>query len=166
NRVPEYNYLKSEGIVLIDEIEAHLHPKWQRKIIPILREIFPNIQFFITTHSPQVISSIESSKIFPMENFTVTKFNFKTKGVDINTLLHSVFNTNERPQNFIVLLEEFDSKIENKAKAEELEGIIDQIKKLFNDDPGSTNIDSLITELQIRLEAYQFDLENETEAKG
>lgn len=161
NRLPEFNYLNSEGIVLIDEIGAHLHPKWQRKIIPILREIFPNIQFFITTHSPQVISSIESSKIFLMENFTVTKFNFKTKGVDTNTLLHTVFNTNERPQNFIVLLEEFDSKIENKAKAVELQEIIDQIKKLFNDDPGSTNTDSLITELQIRLEAYKFDLENE-----
>ena len=50
------NPLHGEGIVLIDEIELHLHPKWQREVINKLREVFPNIQFILTTHSPQVIS--------------------------------------------------------------------------------------------------------------
>ncbi|MEN6351348.1 MAG: AAA family ATPase [Syntrophomonas sp.] len=47
--------LKCGGIVLIDEIELHLHPEWQRIIVPALRKTFPNIQFIITTHSPQVL---------------------------------------------------------------------------------------------------------------
>lgn len=48
------------GIVLIDEIELHLHPKWQGKIVPVLMDTFPNIQFIITTHSPKVLSEIKN----------------------------------------------------------------------------------------------------------
>lgn len=49
---------KGEGVVLIDEIELHMHPDWQRKIIGKLRITFPNIQFIITTHSPQVLNEV------------------------------------------------------------------------------------------------------------
>ncbi|KIF53809.1 MULTISPECIES: AAA family ATPase [Vibrio harveyi group] len=51
-----------EGVVLIDEIDLHLHPKWQRKIVESLRNTFPNIQFVCTTHSPFIIQSIRSSE--------------------------------------------------------------------------------------------------------
>ena len=50
------NPLLGEGIVLIDEIELHMHPSWQRKILEVLKNTFPNIQFIITTHSPIVLS--------------------------------------------------------------------------------------------------------------
>lgn len=49
--------LEGDGIVLIDEIDLHLHPTWQRDVISRLQKIFPNCQFFITTHSPHVVSS-------------------------------------------------------------------------------------------------------------
>ena len=55
------NPLQGKGIVLIDEIELHLHPEWQKKILPTLSKIFPNIQFIITTHSPLVLSEIDDS---------------------------------------------------------------------------------------------------------
>lgn len=51
------------GIVLIDEIDLHLHPRWQRVIIPKLREHFPRVQFVVTTHSPFVMQSIEIGNI-------------------------------------------------------------------------------------------------------
>lgn len=51
--------VENEGIVLIDEIDLHLHPTWQMKILPLLAEALPNIQFFVTTHSPLVVGSIE-----------------------------------------------------------------------------------------------------------
>ena len=54
------NPLEGQGIVLIDEIELHLHPKWQREIIETFRTTFPNIQFIMTTHSPFVIQSVRS----------------------------------------------------------------------------------------------------------
>lgn len=51
------------GIVLIDEIDLHLHPKWQQQIIHSLRTIFPNIQFIISTHSPQVLATVPRSQV-------------------------------------------------------------------------------------------------------
>ncbi|ELI8010386.1 AAA family ATPase [Yersinia enterocolitica] len=57
------NPLHGQGIVLIDEVELHLHPEWQQNIISHLISTFPNIQFIITTHSPQVLSTISKQKI-------------------------------------------------------------------------------------------------------
>lgn len=54
------NPLEGEGIVLIDEIELHMHPNWQRRILHVLNEVFPNIQFIITTHSPQVLGEVNT----------------------------------------------------------------------------------------------------------
>lgn len=56
-----------EGIVLIDELETHLHIGLQKKILPFLTSFFPNIQFIVTTHSPFVINSIENVVIFDLE---------------------------------------------------------------------------------------------------
>ena len=50
--------LLTHGIVMIDEIDMHLHPEWQQTVLPDLQQAFPNIQFIVTTHSPQVLSSI------------------------------------------------------------------------------------------------------------
>lgn len=59
-----------EGIVLIDEIEAHLHLELQRKILPMLVTLFPNIQFIITTHSPFILNSIDNAVIYDLQNMT------------------------------------------------------------------------------------------------
>src|SRR5262249_26522975 len=49
-----HDALKENGVVLIDELDIHLHPMWQRQLPEILREVFPNVQFFVSTHSPLV----------------------------------------------------------------------------------------------------------------
>ena len=58
------NPLNGSGIVLIDEIDLHLHPKWQRMIVPKLLEVFPNCQFIISTHSPHVITHVQPESLF------------------------------------------------------------------------------------------------------
>lgn len=55
-----------DGIVLIDEVESHLHPSWQNKIIDILKEMFPKVQFIITTHSPSVLQNLDKDEIIPL----------------------------------------------------------------------------------------------------
>lgn len=55
--------LMGQGIVLIDEIELHLHPKWQKKIIQVLRECFPKIQFIVSTHSPQILGEVQGKQL-------------------------------------------------------------------------------------------------------
>lgn len=57
-----------KGIVLIDEIETHLHLSLQRKILPFLTRLFPNIQFIVSTHSPFVVNSIDNAVIYDLEN--------------------------------------------------------------------------------------------------
>lgn len=54
------NPLQGKGIVLIDEVDLHLHPSWQQNIIEKLQHTFPNVQFIITTHSPQIVSTVPS----------------------------------------------------------------------------------------------------------
>ncbi|HEV7403851.1 MAG TPA: AAA family ATPase [Chthoniobacteraceae bacterium] len=55
--------VQNRGVVLVDEIDLHLHPEWQRRVIPLLAKTFPNIQFIFTTHSPIVVGSVEWSNI-------------------------------------------------------------------------------------------------------
>ena len=62
-----------EGIVLVDEIETHLHLELQKEILPILTKIFPNIQFIITTHSPFILSSLDNAVIYDLENKTLVE---------------------------------------------------------------------------------------------
>ena len=59
------------GIVLIDEIENHLHMELQRRVLRTLTELFPNIQFIVTTHSPFVLNSIDKATVYDLENHTL-----------------------------------------------------------------------------------------------
>lgn len=68
---PEGNLLEGQGIVLIDEVDLHLHPSWQQKVVTKLLKNFPNCQFVVTTHSPMVLSNIYSKHIRAIENGTV-----------------------------------------------------------------------------------------------
>ena len=60
-----------EGVVLIDEIETHLHLELQKKILPLLVQMYPRIQFIVSTHSPFILSSIDNAVIFDLENKTL-----------------------------------------------------------------------------------------------
>lgn len=62
-----------EGIVLIDEIDTHLHLELQRTILPFLTELFPNIQFIVSTHSPFILNSIDNAVIFDLETGTLVE---------------------------------------------------------------------------------------------
>ena len=63
----------TEGIVLIDEIETHLHLELQKRILPMLTKLFPNLQFIITTHSPFVLNSLENAVIYDLEKNILVK---------------------------------------------------------------------------------------------
>lgn len=60
--------LNTKGIILIDEIDLHLHPRWQRRVVPDLRKTFPNIQFITTSHSPFIIQSMNPGEIIDLDN--------------------------------------------------------------------------------------------------
>ncbi|GCL39537.1 SMC domain protein [Sphaerospermopsis reniformis] len=95
------NPLDGYGVVLIDEIELHLHPKWQRKIIPALTRTFPNCQFIVTTHSPQVIGEIKPQGIYILEKTNdgiIAKRPESSYGRDSNQILEDLMDVPDRKQ--------------------------------------------------------------------
>ncbi|WP_414529719.1 AAA family ATPase [Nodularia chucula] len=88
---------KGTGIILIDEIDLHLHPQWQRIVIPSFRKTFPNCQFIVTTHSPQVLSEVNRENVFILENSKVLEFTPHTFGRDSNSILFEVMGVEKRP---------------------------------------------------------------------
>lgn len=84
------------GIVLIDEVDLHLHPKWQSLILPLLTDSFPEVQFVATTHSPIVVSSIQSRSIRLLEAGESYLMPRETYGSNVETVLSSVMDTKSR----------------------------------------------------------------------
>jgi predicted ATP-binding protein involved in virulence len=91
------NALQGRGIVLIDEIDLHLHPQWQREVIPALTRTFPNCRFVVTTHSPQVLSNVNKENVAILENFGRVEETPFTYGKDSNSILYELMNVEERP---------------------------------------------------------------------
>lgn len=87
-----------EAVILIDEIEQHLHPALQRKVIPSLQRAFPNAQLIVTTHSPQVLSSVPASAVVVLDNFEAHAVTGPTQGRDTNAILREVFGVETRPE--------------------------------------------------------------------
>ncbi len=88
--------LDSNALVLIDEIELHLHPSWQQKVLPSLLKIFPNAQFVVTTHSPQVISSIEPKHLRILKDNQVVSTEANTYGAESIRILNEIFGVPAR----------------------------------------------------------------------
>ncbi|MGC8492634.1 MAG: AAA family ATPase [Syntrophobacteraceae bacterium] len=91
------NPLEAPGILLIDEIELHLHPRWQQTVIPRLRKVFPNTQLLVTTHSPQVLTTVDRRNIFILKDLKLFSPNVGTYGSESSHMLEEVLQTGSRP---------------------------------------------------------------------
>ena len=87
---------QTHGVVLIDEIDIHLHPRWQWNIINALRTVFPNAQFIAATHSPILFASAKDLWLIDVENQEIT-YEYSHYGIDINTSVTSYQETQEMP---------------------------------------------------------------------
>ena len=85
-----------EGVVLIDELDLHLHPRWQREALPRLREAFPRLQFIISTHSPQVLSSAENRQVRHLVDGEIQDRNVFVSRRDTNAILRDLMGTDDR----------------------------------------------------------------------
>ncbi len=95
------NPLESEVIVLIDEVELHLHPAWQQRILADLLRTFPNAQFIVSTHSPQVLTTVEPKRIVELcrdgDRIVARAPEGATYGAEAGDVLSVVMGVNERP---------------------------------------------------------------------
>lgn len=105
------NPLHGEGVVLIDEIDMHLHPKWQRSIVQNLQNTFPNCQFILTTHSPAVISDSPNLLVYELNDGEVNQID-NLYGMDVN----------------MVLLQGMDAEIRNAQVQQQLDDLLNTIQ--------------------------------------
>lgn len=129
---------KTPGIVLIDEIDLHLHPEWQQTILEELQNIFPRVQFLITSHAPAVIHSVKRENIRILDGEKVFVPTEQTYGRDANSILREVMHVWERPEEVRQLLTEFYQAIDME-KAEEAEGLLKQIEGIVGSNDPEVN---------------------------
>lgn len=127
------NPLEGTGVVLIDELDLHMHTSWQRKVLGVLKKTFPNIQFIITTHSPQILGEVDDTfNLFylyrDVENKEILLKTYKSfMGWDANMILEDVMSTTSMNQEIKKMSEKMFICIENKQydEAEELADLLD-----------------------------------------
>ena len=108
----------TSGVVLIDEIDLHLHPAWQKRVVGDLQAAFPNIQFIVTTHAPLVIGSLRNGKIFTIKDNQVYDFPLQI-GKDANYILNEM-GTSEMDDDIKRALNEYFLLIEKGQGKEQL----------------------------------------------
>ena len=97
------NPLESEAIVLIDEVELHLHPEWQQRVLNNLQNTFPNTQFIVSTHSPQVLTTVRPDQIVHLraseDGVVAEASSGATYGARSGDVLEVEMGVEQRPKN-------------------------------------------------------------------
>lgn len=117
---------KGDGVVLIDEVDLHLHPAWQQKVIDNLMNIFPKVQFIVSTHAPAIISSVKTDKLRILSNKEVCMTANQVYGKDVNSVMKEIMGVNDRPDQFVELFEKFYRLLSEK-KYDEAGAVLDKL---------------------------------------
>ena len=130
------NPLESKAIVLIDEVELHLHPSWQQRVLIDLARTFPNTQFIVSTHSPQVLTTVEPQRIVELaregDRIVAGAPAGATYGAEAGDVLSVVMGVKERPENkFTKALEQYRRLVsEGEGESEEALALRRKLEKL------------------------------------
>jgi len=143
---------ETAGVVLIDEIDLHLHPKWQWNIIDALRTVFPNVQFIAATHSPILFASAKNVWIIDMEENDI-KYSFSQYGLDVNNTLKKYQNTENVYPKVQEQIYQFYRMIDKKDYSES-----ERILRNLEGEMKSGN--PLITEMKTTLDLELLELED------
>lgn len=131
------------GIVLIDEIDLHLHPKWQREITGLLRELFPNIQFIASSHSPFIIQSMNKKEIISLDENDILLANGTEMSIeDISeNIMHVKLPQQSKRKldmlkaanEYFDILEKLESNEINESEVEKLKEKLDELSEPYED---------------------------------
>ncbi len=140
--------LETPGIVLIDEIDLHLHPSWQKRIVGDLMRIFPNVQFIMTTHSPSVLANISREHVWILDKYQLSQPQDKTYGRTIEEILRTVMDIDVRPEKILKLQNEFDHAVDH-GKYEQARELLDEMKRIM----GENSIDVIENQIVLDVES-------------
>jgi predicted ATPase len=131
------NPLEGHGVVLIDELELHLHPRWQREVVEKLRTSFPNIQFIATTHSPFIIQSLRPGELITLDPEEFGEYaNRSVEDIAEHVMGVDVPQKSERYLEMMTAAEEYYRLLrESPDKAHEADEKLAELAVRFSDDP-------------------------------
>lgn len=138
------------GIVLIDELDLHLHPKWQRRVIHDLKTIFPSLQFITTTHSPQLVGETHSDEIMLLDGGEATA-SPRSFGIDSSRILEEVMGAVSRDPTVEGLLRRLFKSIDDEDFDSARRVLGDVESKLSPDDPEVTRARALMAFLESKV---------------
>ena len=141
---------EGQAVVLIDEIDLHLHPKWQRQIVRKLTRTFPRCQFIATSHSPQVVASVDPEQVHHLAPTDIVRPD-RSRGMDSNWILRHLMEADDRPKDAKVILESVERSVEKGAFAE-ARAAISEAKKEGFDLPEWSVLEARIARLEILAE--------------
>ena len=131
-RMEAQRYYDIEGIVLIDEIETHLHVELQKQIVPFLMRLFPNIQFILTTHSPFILNSAPNSVIYDLEKHLLVEDGMEN--LSYEGIVEGYFEVDRFSQKLRKYFEEYKQLVTSEnlsdldyARIAELEDYLDEV---------------------------------------
>ena len=139
--------LQAEAIVLIDEVDLHLHPSWQQRVLNDLRRTFPNTQFIVSTHSPQVLTTVKPRHVVHLvrEDGRIVAGSASgwTYGAEAGDVLSAVMGVDERPDNdFTRELARYRRLIgDGRGESEEALALRRKLNVLSSDDPALDRAD-------------------------
>jgi predicted ATP-binding protein involved in virulence len=109
------SFSEAEGIVMIDEIDSHFHPRWQAIILDILTSAFPNIQFIVTSHSPYMINNLKQDEVIYLDNFKYTPSDklVNIYGRDINFIVKYLMGVEIRPKIIVDQVKKIEALIDS-----------------------------------------------------
>jgi predicted ATP-binding protein involved in virulence len=134
---------EGQAVVLIDEIDLHLHPKWQRQIVHNLTAAFPRCQFIATTHSPQIIGEVEHDRIQIIANGEVYSPSHSF-GVDSSRVLEEIMEADPRTQEIQELLSQLSAQIGQRRFTSARDLLAKLVERLGEDDPEVTRVRTLL----------------------
>jgi predicted ATP-binding protein involved in virulence len=147
--------LSGEAVVAIDEIDLHLHPAWQRAVVGRLRSTFPNCQFIVTTHSPQVLSEVPTDSVVMLREFKVQQLSAPVSGRDTNSILTEVLGVSERPETESEELRQISRLIDQEKYADAQQHLELLAKKLTENDGEIVRLRTMLHFLESDREIYQ-----------
>ena len=139
--------LEGEGIVLIDEIDLHLHPKWQRSVVALLEKVFPNCQFVITTHSPQVVGELSPESVMLLRDGVLLGHAERTLGLSSGEILEELMEGAARNADVDAALTKIRTLVDNDAIAQ-AQSSLDALRKTVGDIPGVLELHAATKSLQ------------------
>ena len=121
--------IETPGVVLIDEVDLHLHPAWQKRVLKDLTTIFPKVQFIVTTHAASVINSVKKENLIILKNCQAIYMDSEVYGKDVKSVMDEIMGVSDRPDDVKSLFEKFDKAL-NDADFKTAEMFLDQISTI------------------------------------